>query len=74
MGFVYKIINKKNNKMYIGKTNYTIEDRFKEHIKDSKRYLDRPLYRAFNKYGIENFIIEKIGEYPEEQLNEMEQY
>lgn len=74
MGFIYKIINKKNNKMYIGKTSYTIEDRFKSHIKDSKRYLDRPLYRAFNKYGIENFIIEIIGEYPEEQLNNMEQY
>ena len=74
MGYIYKIINKVNNKMYIGKTSYTIESRFKEHIQDSQRYKDRPLYRAFNKYGIDNFIIEKIGEYSEEFLSEMEQY
>ena len=26
------------------------------------RHLDRPLYRALSKYGVENFIIETIEE------------
>ena len=64
MAYIYKITNKINNKVYIGKTYETIEKRWKNHIKDSKRSSEqhRPLYRAFNKYGIENFIIEEIEE------------
>ena len=63
MSFIYKITNLLNEKCYIGKTDTnTIEGRFKEHIKDSRKYTDRPLYRAFNKYGIENFKIEEIEE------------
>lgn len=53
-----------NNKLYIGKTEKSLEERWKLHIKDSYREAlkDRPLYRAFNKYGIKNFIIELIEE------------
>ena len=63
MPFIYKITNLINNKVYIGKTSYsTIEERFKEHIKDSKkeRCEKRPLYDAFNKYGVENFIVKEV--------------
>ena len=60
MAYIYKIINKKNNKIYIGKTEFSIEKRWKEHLRDSKKNLDRPLYRAMNKYGIENFDIEQV--------------
>lgn len=76
MGYIYKITNIINNKIYIGKTSYSVEDRFKQHIKDSvkDRCEKRPLYNAMNKYGVENFTVETIGEYPEEQLNEKEQY
>lgn len=35
MGFIYKISNDINDKVYIGKTNFTIEDRWKEHLHDS---------------------------------------
>ena len=31
MSYIYKITNIKNNKIYIGKTNNTIEKRFQEH-------------------------------------------
>lgn len=58
MAYIYKIVNKVNNKVYIGKTNHINPyDRFNEHIKDSKRERckNRPLYRAFNKYGVNNF-------------------
>lgn len=37
MPYIYKITNDINNKIYIGKTLYTIEHRFKEHCKDSKK-------------------------------------
>lgn len=63
MPYIYKIINDINNKLYIGKTSLPkVEDRFKEHISDSKskRKEKRPLYEAFNKYGIEHFRIEEI--------------
>lgn len=75
IGFIYKITNNINNKSYIGKTHKcSIEERFRQHILDSKkeRCKDRPLYRAFNKYGVDNFSIEKIGEYCEDVLGSME--
>lgn len=58
MGFIYKIYNDVNNKVYVGQTNGTIEERFKQHLKkvnsvDRKTY---PLYNAMRKYGIEHFF------------------
>lgn len=35
MGYIYKIINDVNNKIYIGQTINSIEYRFKNHIKES---------------------------------------
>lgn len=57
------------------KTEFSIEKRFKEHCKDSKRgYKNRPLYKAMNKYGIEHFSIELIEECSEQNICEREQY
>ena len=71
MAFIYKITNKVNGKIYIGKTEKSIELRFKEHCREftKARSKDRPLYRAFNKYGVENFSIElvEITELPEKK-------
>lgn len=41
-----------------------------QHIRDSKRtrYTKRPLYDAFNKYGIENFIIEEIEKVDNDEI------
>lgn len=60
--YIYLITNLVNGKQYVGKTVYSIEKRFKEHIADSKRKRNsnRPLYRAFRKHGISNFKIEII--------------
>ena len=62
MAYIYKITNDINNKVYIGKTLNSIEERWKQHCKDSKkeRCEKRPLYNAMNKYGIECFHIETI--------------
>jgi group I intron endonuclease len=71
MAFIYKITNQINDKLYIGKTYKTIEQRFKEHCKASKnkKTFHRPLYSAMNKYGIDKFQIELIEEtdIPEER-------
>ena len=58
MAYIYIITNKINNKSYIGKTEHTNPNkRWNEHCKDYKKeyYKNRPLYRAFNKYGLDNF-------------------
>ena len=71
-GYIYLIENKINNKKYIGKTYNSIESRWKEHIRDARKHLNRPLYQAINKYGVENFSISLI-EYVE-NLEEREKY
>lgn len=62
MGYIYCITNLINGKQYVGKTTSTIEERFKEHCRDSRkeRCNKRPLYDAMNKYGVENFKIEEL--------------
>lgn len=70
MPSIYKITNNINNKMYIEKTSNSIEKRFEEHIKDSKkeRCEKRPLYDAMNKYGIEHFTIEEIEQVANDEI------
>ena len=49
--------------MYIGVTKETLQERFHQHHKESrKNKVDRVLTKSMKKYGIENFIIEKIEE------------
>lgn len=64
MSYIYKIINDINDKVYVGKTEFSIEKRFKEHCADAFRDRNekRPLYAAMRKYGIEHFKIELIEE------------
>lgn len=76
MGYVYLVINNINGKKYIGKTETSVEKRWKEHIRASKRKkLEmRPLYRAIRKYGVENFSIKEIDTGQGEELSDKEQY
>lgn len=64
MAYIYQIINDINQKIYVGKTEFSIEKRFKEHCKDAfrERNEKRPLYLAMQKYGVEHFHIELIEE------------
>lgn len=73
MGFIYKITNNQNSKIYIGKTSSTIEERWSKH-KYAYLIYDWHLYRAMRKYGIENFKIEKIEECSDNILNDRERY
>lgn len=73
---IYCITNLVNNKKYIGKTTEGINIRWKDHCTCARRknIQNRPLYKAFNKYGIENFKIELIEECSIENLNAREIY
>ncbi len=64
MAYIYKITNDINQKIYVGKTERTVEERFLEHCRAFKRESceKRPLYSAMRKYGIEHFHIELIEE------------
>ena len=64
MAYIYQITNDINGKIYIGKTEFDIQKRFKEHCKDafSPTKEKRPLYAAMRKYGIEHFHIELLEE------------
>lgn len=74
MAYIYKITNKINNKIYIGKTERSIEERWKEHCSHIKVYPNIPLYRAISKYGKDNFSIEIIEECDNISIDEREIY
>ena len=57
---IYKITNKLNGKVYIGQTTKTLEHRKAGHIQAMKDGLNRHLYNAMRKYGVENFEFEEI--------------
>ncbi len=72
MGYIYKITNKINNKIYIGQTSRTIEIRWKEHCGHLNNNM--PICRAIKKYGKSNFLIEELEECPNNKLDEREKY
>jgi group I intron endonuclease len=76
-GIIYKVANLINGKVYIGQTVNTLRKRKTQHKTASKRkkYEDMLLYKAFKKYGFENFewkIIDNASN--ENDLNEKEVY
>ena len=73
MGYIYKVINNINGKIYIGKTTRTIKERWKEHL-ETMNYKRNKFYNALNKYKIDNFTIEEIEECDDNILNEREIY
>lgn len=76
MAFIYVITNDINGKQYVGKTNNSIEERFREHVSDSRkrRCEKRPLYSAMNKYGIEHFSIKILDECSADESADREIY
>ena len=62
MAYIYLITNKINGKQYVGKTENTIDERWREHCNDYQREHceKRPLYNAMLKYGIDNFEIKEL--------------
>jgi len=58
---VYKITCLENNKIYIGYTGNSLEERFKQHLRSAKStHHNGILYRSMRKYGVDKFSIEEI--------------
>jgi group I intron endonuclease len=72
---VYQIVNKINNKVYIGITTRSLKERFNQH-KYSRYSMDTKFSRALKKYGIENFEIQLLEDEITslEELYEKEKY
>lgn len=71
MGWIYKITNQVNGKMYIGKTEEPNPyNRWKGHLKNAKSQSEnnRYLYNSMNKYGVDQFKFELIEEVPDGKL------
>lgn len=76
-GYIYKITNTVNDKVYIGQTTKSVLVRFEMHkqasMTKSKQKLH--LYLAMNKYGMDKFSIVQIDSADSrEELNEKERY
>lgn len=72
---IYKLTNMVNNKIYIGLTTNTLEQRLSQHHYESRHGVNRPLYYAMRKYGENAFkaeIIDTANSLTE--LKEKEQY
>lgn len=77
--FIYKITNTKNNKVYIGQTERSLEKRWSEHrkmlLKDT--HYNQHLQAAWNKYGGVNFLfslVEKFDNQMNFDINMLEKY
>lgn len=76
MGYIYKITNDIDNKIYIGQTTKSLKKRWRQHkCCSTKPYFSQVvLYKAINEYGIEHFQMEKIEEVDNSKLDERERY
>lgn len=71
MSIIYKITNIITGQLYVGKTHRTINERFADHRRNSKKGTTY-LYSAMRKYGVKNFVISLLEECDTSIINERE--
>lgn len=74
MGIIYIIINKVNNKVYIGQTTQTFKKRISAHNSALHRGSNTKLYKAIREYGVCNFEAKIIEKCDDKDLNDREKY
>ena len=77
MGYIYKITNDINGKVYIGQTKHSIASRWKSHqytASHSGKHGCTYLCNAINRYGADHFSIEEVEKCSNEILNDKERY
>lgn len=74
-GSIYVIKNDVNDKLYVGQTVATVEERFKRHLSSNPETHNQAILWAIRKYGAEHFYIETLetGIESEEELNRLEE-
>ena len=72
-GFIYIIRNTINNKVYIGQTRTSVNQRWSEHLRHA-RYGNQVINRAMRKYGIDKFYIETLEICEVSELDKREIY
>lgn len=79
---IYKITCSITNKIYVGQTKKSLDERFKQHLRKAKKSLETDrwgicprLFAAINKHGAENFSIELLDiAQNADELNEKEEH
>lgn len=73
VGYIYKISNTVNNKLYIGQTVKTIQTRFREHIRSARTNTNQTMIipKVIKKYGEDNFSISEIEKIIEDSKEEL---
>lgn len=72
-GYLYKIENIKNHKVYIGKTYKSIYERYEEHLRNAyERKESSKLYDDMRNYGRQSFELSLIGSFPKTELEYQE--
>lgn len=78
MGYIYKITNSINGKMYVGQTGYSLKHRLYQHIRsayDSNSHsYNAHFQKAIRKYGVSAFLIEELEVCDNALLDERERY
>ena len=74
VGTIYLIINKVNGHKYVGQTTQTVNNRWKQHIDESKRMSPDSLHRAMRKYGTHQFLMKELEECNTNKLDERVEY
>lgn len=75
-GYIYKITNLINDRIYIGQTIQDVKERFYQHCatKTSSAVLNMPIHKAILKYGKTNFSLEILEIVEQSHLDVREQY
>lgn len=72
LGYIYKIVNDINDKVYVGETTRNLEVRFSEHCYDKRS--NSQIHKAIKELGVQHFKIVEIERVPLDQLYEREAY
>jgi len=72
-GFIYIIKNTINNKVYIGQTRNSVNQRWSEHLRHAK-YGNQVINRAMRKHGVDKFYVETLEICDVKVLDEREIY
>lgn len=78
MGYIYKITNTVNGKIYIGQTRNRVQTRWTNHVTCAKNQTHKdyniPFHNAIRKYGRSAFQVDIIEECDNSLLNDRETY